>query len=56
MNAESERRELIVTVRCQVIRLAGRQYAIDFMALDARSLHELQRLLRDMEVEKVQAV
>ena len=34
----------------------GRNYRIDFDALDLASLHELQRLLHDLEDERRRAV
>ena len=42
-------------LQAQLARL-GRLYRIDFDALDLASLHELQRLLRDLEDERRRAV
>ena len=42
-------------LQAQLARL-GRNYRIDLEALDLTSLHELQRLLRDLEDERRRAV
>lgn len=42
-------------LQAQLARL-GRSYRIDFEALDLISLHELQRLLRDLEDDRRRAV
>ena len=43
--------DAIRQLRAQLARL-GRNYRIDLEALDLASLHELQRLLRDLEDER----
>jgi len=43
---------LITRVRAEVRRASGRDYRINLEALDAESLRELLRLLRDLEGEK----
>ena len=47
--------DAIRQLQAQLARL-GRLYRIDFDALDLASLHELQRLLRDLEDERRRAV
>lgn len=42
-------------VEAEIARATGRRYHIDLAALDAASLRELLRLLRDLDHEKVAA-
>jgi hypothetical protein len=54
--AEHEKRRLVEWLRAELARATGRRYRIDLGALDAESLRELQRILRDLEHEKQAAV
>ena len=54
--AEHEKRRLVEWLRAELARATGRRYRIDIDALDAESLRELQRLLRDFDHEKLAAV
>ena len=56
MNGEHEKRRLAEWLRAEVARATGRRYRIAFESLDAESLRELQRLLRDLEDERHRAV
>jgi len=51
-----EERRLVEWLRAELARATGRRYRIDLDALDVESLRELQRLLRDLDHEKVAAV
>lgn len=51
-----EKRRLAEWLRAELARATGRRYRIDLDALDAESLRELQRLLRDLDHEKQAAV
>jgi hypothetical protein len=51
--AEHEKRRLVEWLRAELARATGRRYRID---LDAESLRELQRVLRDLDHEKQAAV
>lgn len=44
--------QLIRWLESELQRRTGRRYQIDFDALDAHSLREMQRLIRDMEHEQ----
>jgi hypothetical protein len=46
-----EKHQLIRAVQAEIGH-TGRRYQIDLDALDLRSLHDLLRLLRDLETEK----
>jgi len=54
--ADCERRRLAEWLRAELARATGRRYRINLDALDAESLRELQRLLRDLDHEKQAAV
>jgi hypothetical protein len=43
-------------IEAEISRMSGRQYRIKFDQLDAESLREMQRLLRDLDLEKHMAV
>ena len=55
MPADPAKLNLIRHLRAQLARL-GRNYRIDLDALDLASLHELRRMLRDLEDERRRAV
>ncbi len=48
--------QLIRWLRAETARLTGRRYNIQLEFLDAASLRDLQRLLRDLDHEKQMAV
>lgn len=54
--AEHEKRRLAEWLRAELARATGRRYRIDLDTLDVESLRELQRLLRDLDLEKQAAV
>ena len=56
MPSDHERRQIIAWIRAEAGRLSGRQYRIDFEALDTASLRALQHLFRDVETEHQQAL
>lgn len=57
MAVDYEKRRLIQWLRAEMTRAAGRTYTrIDLEALDMDSLHDLQRLLRDLDAERRMAV
>ncbi len=45
-------KRIIATPKADFHRLTGRDYRIKFEALDAESLRELQRFLRDLHHEQ----
>lgn len=49
-------RQLIQQLEAEIARSLGRRYAIRLDLLDAQSLRELQRLLRDLEDERRAAI
>ena len=51
-----DKRRLIEWLRAETARATGRRYRIDFDSLDAQSLRELVRLIRDPDHEKQAAV
>jgi hypothetical protein len=53
---EFHRRHLIGSLVAQIQQVTGRRYAIKLDLLDDESLREVQRLLRDVDHEKHQAV
>lgn len=56
MSATHDKHRLIDWIRAETMRLSGRRYQIDLEALNVTSLRDLQRLLRDLETEKDNAV
>ncbi len=48
--------QLIRWLRAEMTRVSGRRYNIQLELLDATSLRDLQRLLRDLDHEKQMAV
>ena len=48
--------QLIRWLRAEMTRATGRRYNIQLELLDATSVRDLQRLLRDLEHEKQMAV
>ena len=48
--------DLIRWLRADVSRATGRRYDVKLEALDVESLRALQRLLRDLDADKRQAV
>jgi len=56
MSDDAANRQFIAAINGQIATLSGRRYAIKLEALDAASLRELLRLLRDLEYEKMSAV
>lgn len=53
---DHQRRRLVEWLVAEITRTTGRRYSIKLEALDAESLRELQRLLRDLDHEKQMAV
>ena len=53
---EARKRHLIAVLEGDISRSTGRRYQLALSALDERSLHELQRLLRDLEADKQSAL
>ena len=53
---EARKRHLIAVLEGEIARSTGRRYQLTLSALDERSLHELQRLLRDLEADKQSAL
>jgi hypothetical protein len=53
---EFDKRRLVDWCVAYIAQLTGRRYRIQFDLLDAESLREVQRLLRDVDHEKHQAV
>jgi hypothetical protein len=51
-----ETRRLVEWLRAELARATGRRYRINLDVLDVESLHELERLLRDLDHEKQAAV
>ena len=60
VTSDASRRQLVVAIRVEIARTTARttarRYQIALDALDASSLWELLRLLRDREAEKRTAV
>ena len=56
MNHERAKRDFVCWIETEISRTTGRRYRIDFDALDLESLRNFQRLLRDLDSEKAQAV
>lgn len=56
MKADRTQRDLIRWIETEISRTTGRRYRIDLDALDLQSLREFQRLLRDLDSEKAQAL
>ena len=56
MSTTHDKRRLIDWIRAEIMRLSGRRYQIDLDALDIASLRDRQRLLRDLETEKENAL
>lgn len=54
--ADYQKRRLIEWITSEVTRQVGRRYQVAWEALDDRSLREIQRLMRDLETEKDNAV
>lgn len=52
---EHDKHRLVAQLRSELAR-AGRRYLIRLDALDVASLRELQRLLRDLDLDKQAAV
>lgn len=50
------KRDLVRWLRAEMARATGRSYRMDLEALDVESLREIQRLLRDVDGDKRQAV
>ena len=48
--------QLIRWLRAEMARATGKRYQVQFELLDAASLRDLQRLLRDLDHEKQMAV
>jgi len=53
---EARKRHLIAVLEGEIARSTGRRNQLALSALDERSLHELQRLLRDLEADKQSAL
>ncbi|ACY13353.1 hypothetical protein [Haliangium ochraceum] len=53
---DADRARLIAQVRQEIARASGRRYELALDALDATSLWELCRLLRDLDAEKQTAI
>jgi hypothetical protein len=51
-----EKAQLVRAVLLAVNSQSGRRYKIDWAALDVPSLREVQRLMRDLQDEKLLAV
>jgi len=56
MNNERAKRDFIRWIETEISRTTGRRYRIDLNALDLQSLRDVQRLLRDLDSEKTQAI
>jgi hypothetical protein len=57
MASDQDKRLLVEWLRAEIQRKTGRRYdRLDLDALDLTSLRELQRLLRDLDVEQRMAV
>ncbi|ACY13528.1 hypothetical protein [Haliangium ochraceum] len=54
--SDADKARLIAQVRQEIARAVGRRYEVAFDALDATSLWELSRLLRDLADEQRTAV
>jgi len=54
--ADHQKQQLIRWIQAEVARSLGRRYAVKLELLDAASLRDLQRLLRDLDHEKQMAV
>jgi hypothetical protein len=52
----ADKQHLIHHLQAELQRSTGRQYRIDFAALDVTSLGEFARLLRDIATEKQMTV
>ncbi len=57
MAGDYDKRRLVEWLRAEIQRQTGRRYdRLDLDSLDPVSLHELQRLLRDLDAEQRMAV
>ncbi|MFH2006671.1 MAG: hypothetical protein ABI333_08815 [bacterium] len=54
--ADHQKQQLIRWIQTEVARSLGRRYAVKLELLDAASLRDLQRILRDLDHEKQMAV
>ncbi|ACY13406.1 hypothetical protein [Haliangium ochraceum] len=54
--SDADKPRLIAQARQEIARASGRRYEIALDTLDATSLWELCRLLRDLDVEKQTAI
>ena len=52
----ASRRQLVAAIRAEITQATARRYQISLDSLDAASLWELLRLLRDLEAAKRTAV
>ena len=50
------RERTIAWLRAEIARATGRRYQLDLDAMGVEALRELQRLIRDLEAERVREV